>query len=93
VLHQEAPVVARSAADTIRGRFGVAVRVTVNRSGNVVDESLEDAGPSKYFARVASTAARQWKFVPDAQDSRQWLLRFEFSRDQTTATAEPVAPP
>ena len=93
VVHQEAPVVAKSAADTIRGRFGVVVRVTVNRSGNVIDESLEDAGPSKYFARVASTAARQWKFVPDSENSRQWLLRFEFSRDQTTASAEAVAAP
>ncbi|MGA8708696.1 MAG: protein kinase [Steroidobacteraceae bacterium] len=93
VLHQVPPLVARSAADTIRGRFGVVVRVTVNRSGNVVDESLEDAGPSKYFARVASAAARQWTFVPDSQSSRQWLLRFEFSRDQTSATAEAVAPP
>jgi TonB family protein len=85
--------VARSAAETIRGRFGVVVRVTVNRSGNVIDESLEDPGPSKYFARVASTAARQWKFAPDSQPSRQWLLRFEFSRDQTTAGAEAVAAP
>jgi hypothetical protein len=93
VLHQEAPAVAHSAAETIRGRFGVVVRVTVNRSGNVVDESLEDAGPSKYFARVASAAARQWKFVADSQPSRQWLLRFEFSRDQTTASAEAVAAP
>jgi hypothetical protein len=93
VLHEELPLVPRSAADTIHGRFGVVVRVTVDRSGSVVDESLEDAGPSRYFAHLAGTAARQWKFAPDGADSRQWLLKFGFSRDQTTAAAETVAAP
>jgi len=94
VLHQEIPEVARSANDTIRGHFKVAVRVKVDGSGNVVDATLEDPGPSKYFARVATAAARKWKFArAKQQDSREWLLWFEFARDSATAYAESQAPP
>jgi hypothetical protein len=46
-----------------------------------VEETLEKPGPSKYFARLATEAARKWKFVPAGNhDSRQWLLQFEFTR-------------
>ena len=55
-----------------------------------VDETLENPGPSKYFARLATDAARKWRFAPaDNQDSREWLLRFEFTHDGTTAHAAP----
>jgi TonB family protein len=81
VLHEEIPDVPRHARSTIHGHILVAVRVTVDRSGNVVDETLENPGPSRYFARLATKAARKWKFAPaDNQDSRKWLLQFEFSR-------------
>jgi TonB family protein len=94
VLHQELPTVGRSANESIRGHFRVVVRVVVNRSGKVIDQTLEDAGPSKYFARLANTAAREWKFVPaDDHAARDWLLRFDFSKDQVSASAEPAAPP
>jgi hypothetical protein len=60
----------------------------VNRAGDVMDETLEDSGPSQYFARAAIRAARDWRFVRgDSLNPRQWLLRFEFSRDGTTASA------
>ena len=85
VVHQEIPEPSRSARSTIRGRIRVEVRVTVDRSGNVTDEALEEPGPSKYFARLSSTAARQWKFAPqDDPQSRQMLLEFVFTRDGTT---------
>ena len=88
VLHQEIPNVPRSARESIHGHVKVTVRVTVDRSGEVVDEAVEDPGSSKYFARVATEAARKWKFAPaDNQDSREWLLRFEFTRDGTTGRA------
>jgi TonB family protein len=81
VLHEEIPDVPRRNRDTIRGHIKVAVRVTVDSSGNVVDETLEKPGPSKYFARLATEAARKWKFVPVGNhDSREWLLQFEFTR-------------
>ena len=88
VLHQEIPDVPRSARESIHGHIQVTVRVTVDRSGNVVDETLEDPGSSKYFTRLATEAARKWRFAPaDNQDSRQWLLRFEFTREGATGRA------
>jgi TonB family protein len=88
VLHQEIPDVLRSARESIHGHIKVTVRVTVDRSGKVVDETLESPGSSRYFARMATEAARKWRFAPaDNQDSREWLLRFEFSRDGTTGRA------
>jgi TonB family protein len=87
-MHEEIPKVPRSALATIHGRVKVAVRVTVDASGTVVNDTLTDPGPSKYFARVAAQAARKWKFSPAAgKASRQWLVRFEFSRGGTTAHA------
>jgi TonB family protein len=81
VLHEEIPDVPRSARSTIHGRIKVAVRVTVDSSGNVIDAALENRGASKYFARLATDAAKKWKFAPaNSQDSRKWLLRFEFTR-------------
>ena len=87
-LHEEIPEVRRSVLASIRGRIKVAVRVTVDRSGNVVRVILKDPGSSKYFARMATTAAEKWKFSPaDDQQSREWLLRFEFTRGGTSGHA------
>jgi len=87
VVHEEIPNVPHSALATIHGHVKVAVRVTVDSSGNVVDDSLDHAGPSQYFARVASKAARKWKFAPDPKSRRQWLVHFDFSRTGTTVRA------
>jgi TonB family protein len=88
VLHEVIPDVPRSARDTIHGHIAVAVRVTVDRAGNVVDESIENHGPSKYFARLATEAARKWKFAPTNDPvTRKWLLRFEFTRGGATGHA------
>jgi len=88
VLHQEIPDVPRSARASIRGNIKVTVRVSVDRAGNVVGAALEERGSSKYFARLATDAARKWKFVA-AQDppSRAWRLRFEFTRGGAAAHA------
>ena len=84
VVQKSIPQVSRASRDTIHGRIKVSVRVTVDPAGNVVNETLELAGPSRYFARAAAEAARKWKFVPAPdQPSRQWLLWFEFTRDGT----------
>jgi TonB family protein len=90
VLHEEAPEVPPGALGTVRGHIKFAVRVTVDRSGNVVHATLANHSPSRYFARVAIETARKWKFVAaDDQHSRQWLVRFEFTRRGATAhTAE-----
>jgi serine/threonine protein kinase len=89
VLHEQIPDASRSALETIHGHVKVAVLVIVGPSGDVIDALLENPGPSAYFARLARDAARKWKFAPaDMQDSREWLLRFEFTRDGATAHAD-----
>ena len=81
VLRQEIPDVPHSALATIHGRIPIAVRVTVDASGNVTHAVLENSGGSYYFARLAAAAAGKWKFAPaDQQDSRKFLLKFEFTR-------------
>jgi serine/threonine protein kinase len=93
VLHQEIPALSRSTRDSIRGQIKVAVLVTVDRSGNVIGETLENRGSSNYFARLGLEAAKKWKFAPaDSQDSRQWLLQFEFARSGASGQAFPRAP-
>jgi TonB family protein len=88
VLHEEIPDLSRGARDTIRGHIKVEVRVTVDASGNVIEETLGRGGTSKYFDRLATTAAGKWKFAPAAdQGSRKYLLRFEFTRSGATGRA------
>ncbi len=90
VLHQEIPVLSHGTRNSIRGQIKVTVLVTVDRSGNVVGETLENQGSSKYFARLSLEAAKKWKFTPaDSQDSRQWLLQFEFTRSGAAGQTVP----
>jgi serine/threonine protein kinase len=85
VLREVSPDVSRVIRNKIHGHVNVTVRVLVDPSGNVVGEFLEHSGPSRYFARLASEAAGEWKFAPaDNQGSRVWLLRFEFTRGGIT---------
>jgi TonB family protein len=91
VLHQEIPDVSSSARATIRGVIKIAVRVIVDRSGNVFAAIVDGRASSKYFARAAVDAAKKWQFAEDAdQPSRVWLLHFEFTRAGTTAHATAV---
>lgn len=93
VLHQEIPALSRGTRDSIRGQIKVAVLVTVDRAGNVIGETVENRGSSKYFARLGLEAAKKWRFAPaDSQDSRQWLLQFEFSRSGAAGQAVPRTP-
>ena len=91
VLHQQIPDVSRSARATIHGVIKIAVRVIVDRAGNVFAATLDNRASSRYFARAALDAAKQWKFAEDAdQVSRVWLVRFEFTRAGTAAHAAAV---
>jgi TonB family protein len=87
VAHQVMPQVLQSARNSIQGRLKVRVKVNVDRAGNVEDAELESRGPSKYFARAALQAARDWKFKPATVNGRgvlsTWILRFEFTRGGT----------
>lgn len=94
VVHQVIPDVPRSAKNTITGTIKVAVRVEVDPTGKVTTSKLESPGPSKYFANLALTAARQWRFSPPTVDGQPaasvWLLRFRFRRTSTEASPQRV---
>jgi len=83
VLEQVLPTAPDKALATIHGSFHVTARVQVDPSGRVTDVTLDDPGPSKYFANLTEQAARHWEFsTPDSDGHAipsEWLIRFEFS--------------
>ncbi len=90
------PDVLPAASHTIHGKVNVSVRVNVSPAGAVQDASFESAGPSRYFARVAMEAVRQWKFNPARANGQPtasiWTLHFVFTREGTEVTPEQTAP-
>jgi hypothetical protein len=88
VLHHELPELSRTARESIRGVIKIAVRVIVDRSGNVVAAALDSRVQSKYFARETIAAAKKWRFAPTSdRASEVWRLDFELTRAGTTANA------
>ena len=90
------PRVSASARNTVEGKIKVRVRVEVDPSGNVTEANLAARGPSKYFARVALEASRDWKFTPPQVGGQavasQWILQFGFRRTGTEVTPKQVSP-
>jgi hypothetical protein len=80
------PEVSRSALNTISGTIRVSIRVIVAKDGTVVAATADEPGPSRYFARLSTEAARQWTFTPsDSDDRRVKLVRFYFKRSGVIA--------
>jgi periplasmic protein TonB len=92
VLQPVVPDVPAKARATIHGKLPIVVRVQADASGAVTGATIESGGSSKYFADLSLKAARQWKFVPGA-DTREWLLRFEFSHDAQHPAARVILAP
>jgi TonB family protein len=96
VSHQVVPDVPQKARDTIQGTVRVRVGVAVDSSGRVTQAELVSPGPSKYFAKLALQAARQWQFSPPSVDGRnvqsEWVLHFEFTRAGTTVSSSQKTP-
>lgn len=83
---QVIPDVPRSALNTISGTIRVSIRVIVAKDGTVLAATADEPGPSRYFARLATEAARQWTFSPsESEDRRVKLVRFYFKRAGVTA--------
>jgi TonB family protein len=81
-VHEEIPEVPAHARQTIHGRIRISIRVIVDSAGNVVAARAEQAGPSRYFERLAIEAAKKWTFPPaDTPARRLKQIRFEFTRD------------
>ena len=96
VTHQALPDIPGKILGTIRGHFKVGIHVEVDPQGNVSQASIDSAGPSRYFANQALTAAQNWKFTPAQVDGRAvpstWLLQFEFGQSQSAVTPSEVSP-
>jgi TonB family protein len=89
-INEVVPNVPRSASQTIRGTIRVSVQVIVGKDGTVLEATAEEPGPSRYFERLSLAAAKKWTFEPaDTDAQRTALLRFYFTRERTTARAEP----
>jgi len=92
VRHQVLPEVPQSAKNTITGTVKVTVRAQVDPSGKVTSAEFKSAGPSKYFAGLARTAAERWEFSPPETDGQPvpstWLIQFRFKRTSTQASAQ-----
>jgi TonB family protein len=87
-LHKILPDVPQSAKETIQGTIRVGVKVHVDPYGNVAGAELDTPGPSRYFARLATEAAQNWKFAPAGQSAeRQFVVHFDFTNTETRAWA------
>jgi serine/threonine-protein kinase len=87
-LHEVIPDVPQKARQTIHGHFEVWVRVIVEKDGSMFAAIADRPGPSSYFQRLATQAAKEWTFPPSDTPSRRLMqIRFDFSRDGTTARA------
>jgi TonB family protein len=90
-MNEVLPDPPQSALDTIRGTVRVSIRVIVDKDGTVIAAAADDPGPSRYFERLSLEAAKKWTFTPaDTQAQRVMLVRFNFTREGTTARAHPL---
>lgn len=90
-INEVIPDVPRSARETIRGTIRVSIRVIVDKEGTVLDATVDEPGPSRYFERLAIAAAKTWTFAPaDSEEQRKMLVRFYFTRAGTTVRGNSV---
>ena len=85
------PEVPQRARVSIQGTIRVGIKVQVDSFGNVIGSEVDLPGPSKYFARLATEAAEQWKFTPPKQNGQavasDWTILFEYTRNGITQKA------
>jgi TonB family protein len=90
------PDVPKAILERIRGVVRVKVRIRFNESGDVVEAELASPPGSRYFDKMAQSAARRWKFQPvgDGGSAVEGTrtLRFEFWPEGCDASADPIPP-
>jgi TonB family protein len=83
------PEVSRAAQNSIHGVVKVRIKLNVNESGAVTLAGIAAHGPSRYFAKQALEAARQWTFTPPVLDGKpvasRWSIEFDFRRSGVKA--------
>jgi hypothetical protein len=89
-INEVIPDVPQSALQTIRGTVRVVIRVIIDKEGTVLAATPDVPGPSRYFERLSLEAAWKWTFAPsDTQEQRIMVVGFNFTREGTTARADP----
>jgi TonB family protein len=96
VATQVMPEVSHVAQNSIHGVVKVRVQLNVNELGEVTLAGLAAHGPSRYFARQALDAARQWSFTAPVADgkpvSSRWMIEFDFRRSGVKAESRMIHP-
>lgn len=91
VVDKPVPDISAGARRTVHGVIKVGVLVKVDASGNIARTELRVPGPSKFFARKAEEAAKQWKFTPAQVNGQavpsEWNLQFHFRRSGTDVSS------
>ena len=86
IVQRVMPEAPQSALNTIHGTVRVKIAMAVDGSGNVTDATFADAGPSKYFARLAMAAAQKWRFAAGAAGNR--VVQFNFRQTGVDAAVQ-----
>jgi len=96
VLNQVMPDVQAKARRSIQGKVTVGVRVHADAYGAVRQATLGTPPASRYFSDLALKAVRRWKFRPVREGEvfvpQEWIVRFEFTREDTKVAVERAAP-
>ena len=96
VLTQGTPDIPEHIQDGIQGHFYVRVALQVDADGKVTNATLDEPGPSRYFANQALKTAQTWTFQPaevgGSAVASQWALLFRFGRDGITVTPTETGP-
>lgn len=95
-MDKVAPTASPKALSSIHGTVRVGVKVHVNAAGSVAEATLDNAGPSRYFADLSLKAARQWVFTAPEVNGHSapsdWKIQFSYTQAGVQMSAAPLTP-
>jgi serine/threonine protein kinase len=95
-LDKVTPTASAKALSSIHGTVRVGVKVHVDAAGNVTAATLDNAGPSHYFADLSLKAARQWVFTaPEANGHSapsDWKIQFNYTQSGVQMSSQQLTP-
>jgi TonB family protein len=95
-MDKVAPAASPKALSTIHGTVRVGVKVHVNAAGSVTEATLDNGGPSRYFADLSLKAARQWVFTAPEVNGHSapsdWKIQFSYTQAGVQMSAAPLTP-
>ncbi len=95
-LDKVTPAASTKALSSIHGTVRVGVKVHVDAAGNVTVATLDNEGPSRYFADLSLKAARQWVFTaPEANGHSvpsDWKIQFNYTQSGVQISSQQLTP-